>query len=92
MPLDVTVRYNNGEEEMIYIPLQMMRWEKSADHENWTVADDWAWAYPTYKLNIEKPLSEIESIEIDESQLMADVNRDDNLYTAEEASTPEEEE
>ena len=92
MPLDVTVRYNNGEEEMIYIPLQLMRWEKSADHENWTIADDWAWAYPTYKLNIEKPLSEIESIEIDESQLMADVNRDDNLYTAEEASTPEEEE
>jgi len=90
MPLDITVRYSNGEEEMIYVPLQLMRWEKPADHENWTVANDWAWAHPTYELKIDKPLSEIESIEIDESQLMADVNRDNNLYTAEES--PEEDE
>lgn len=91
MPIDLTVRYTNGEEEMIYIPLQIMRWEKSAEHENWTVAKDWAWAYPTYELNIDKPLSEIESIEIDESQRMADVNRDNNLYTAEESSEEEQE-
>jgi len=63
-----------------------MRWEKPAEHENWTVAEDWAWAYPTYELNIDKPLSEIESIEIDESQLMADINRENKLYTTEEAS------
>ncbi|WP_286761734.1 M1 family metallopeptidase [Salegentibacter sp. UBA1130] len=92
MPIDLTVRYTNGEEEMIYIPLQIMRWEKYAEHENWTVAKDWAWAYPTYELNIDKPLSEIESIEIDESQRMADVNRDNNLYTAEETSEEEEQE
>ena len=91
MPVDLTVRYKNGEEEMIYIPLQMMRWEKPSEHENWTVAEDWAWAHPTYELNIDKPLSEIESIEIDESQLMADVNRDNNLYTAEETSEEEQE-
>jgi aminopeptidase N len=89
MPIDITVRYSSGEEEMIYIPLQMMRWEKPAEHENWTIAKDWAWAYPTYDLNIDKPLSEIESIEIDESQLMADVKRDNNLYTAEEPSEEE---
>ncbi|OEY72547.1 M1 family metallopeptidase [Salegentibacter salarius] len=89
MPIDITVRYSNGEEEMIYVPLQIMRWEKPAEHENWTVAEDWAWAYPTYELNIDKPLSEIESIEIDESQLMADVKRDNNLYTAEEPSEEE---
>ncbi|APS38130.1 Peptidase family M1 [Salegentibacter agarivorans] len=92
MPIDLTVRYTTGEEEMIYIPLQIMRWEKYAEHENWTVAKDWAWAYPTYELNIDKPLSEIESIEIDESQRMADVNRDNNLYTAEETSEEEEQE
>ncbi len=86
MPIDLTVRYTNGEEEMVYIPLQLMRWEKAAEHENWTVADDWAWAKPTYELNIDKPMSEIESIEIDESQLMADVNRNNNLYTAEATS------
>lgn len=84
MPIELSVRYTNGDEEVFYIPLRMMRWEKPATQENWTVADDWAWAYPTYDLEINKPLSEIESIEIDESQLMADVNRDNNLYTAEE--------
>ncbi|TDN88176.1 peptidase M1-like protein [Salegentibacter sp. 24] len=90
MPIDLTVRYTNGQEEEIYIPLQMMRWEKPSDHENWTVAEDWAWAYPTYDLKIDKPLNEIESIEIDESQLMADVNRDNNLYTAQETSEVQE--
>jgi len=84
MPIELSVRYTNGEEGVFYIPLQIMRWEKTAAHENWTVADDWAWAYPTYELKINKSLSEIESIEIDQSQLMADVNRDNNLYTAEE--------
>lgn len=84
MPIELSVRYTNGDEEVFYIPLRMMRWEKPATQENWTVAEDWAWAYPTYDLEINKPLSEIESIEIDESQLMADVNRDNNLYTAEE--------
>jgi hypothetical protein len=90
MPIDLTVRYTNGQEEEIYIPLQMMRWEKPSDHENWTVAEDWAWAYPTYDLKIDKPLNEIESIEIDESQLMADINRDNNLYTAQETSEVQE--
>ena len=66
-----------------------MIYEKTAEHENSTVAEDLAWSYPTYELNIDKPLSEIESIEIDESQLMADVKRDNNLYTAEEPSEEE---
>ncbi|SHF72262.1 Peptidase family M1 [Salegentibacter echinorum] len=91
MPIELSVRYTNGAEEVFYIPLRMMRWEKPATRENWTVADDWAWAYPTYDLEINKPLSEIESIEIDESQLMADVNRDNNLYTAEENQEAEQE-
>ena len=82
MPVEVTVTYEDGTSELVYIPLQMMRWEKPAEGAtNRTVKQDWAWAYPTYSFNLEKPKNEIASIEIDSSKLMADVNRENNVYT-----------
>lgn len=82
MPVEVNVTYEDGSSEMIYIPLQMMRWEKpaSAETTNRTVKKDWAWAYPTYTFSLEKPKARISSIEIDKSDLMADINRDNNIY------------
>lgn len=81
MPLDITVTYTDGSQETIYIPLQMMRWEKhQKDATEVTVKEDWPWAYPTYTLSLEKPKSAISSIEIDGSQLMADINRENNVY------------
>lgn len=82
MPVDVTVTYEDGTSELVYIPLQMMRWEKPVESGvSRTVKEDWAWAYPTYSFTVEKPKSEISSIEIDSSGLMADVNRENNTYT-----------
>ncbi|MEX2336517.1 MAG: M1 family metallopeptidase [Fulvivirga sp.] len=81
MPIELSIRYANGDHQILYIPLQMMRWEKDAETENWIQEKDWAWAYPTYELSIDSPLSEIESIEIDDTQLMADVNRENNVYS-----------
>jgi len=79
MPLDVKVTYADGTSEMIYIPLQMMRWNKPAeDGMERTVAKDWAWAYPTYKLSIAKPKSSILNVQIDPAGLMADINRENN--------------
>ncbi|RRO13527.1 M1 family metallopeptidase [Flavobacteriaceae bacterium 14752] len=75
MPIEVEVTYSTGETEMFYIPLRIMRWEKS-DFEN--TVDDWAWAYPTYDLEIPTRQYTVKSIEIDPSQKMADVNRDNN--------------
>lgn len=81
MPLDLKVVYTDGTEEIIYIPLQMMRWEKPAEGTtSRTIEKDWAWAYPTYDLTINKPKAEISKIVIDESGLMADVNRENNVY------------
>lgn len=81
MPLDIKVVYTDGTEEIIYIPLQMMRWEKPAEGTtSRTIEKDWAWAYPTYNLTINKPKAEIRKIVIDESGLMADVNRENNVY------------
>lgn len=78
MPLDLQVTYKNGEQEDFYIPLRMMYQNKPSAKN---IQNDWAWAHPTYQFTVDKPLSEIEKIEIDPSQRMADVNRNNNIYT-----------
>jgi len=72
MPLDISVTYTDGSSADFYIPLQMMRGEKPTSA---TIIKDWAWAYPTYTLKASKPVA---SVEIDPSQMMADVNRENN--------------
>ena len=79
MPVDVKVTYADGTSENIYIPLQMMRWEKPGFEET-EIREDWAWAYPTYSFTLEKPKNQVSSVEIDPSQMMADVNRDNNTF------------
>ncbi|MFO7744265.1 MAG: M1 family metallopeptidase [Psychroflexus sp.] len=81
MPLEVKVDYKGGTSETYYIPLRMMRWEKPNAGE---VVEDWAWAYPTYDLQIPTTQYGIERIEIDPSGYMADVNRDNNIEVLEE--------
>ncbi|TRO67396.1 M1 family metallopeptidase [Christiangramia sabulilitoris] len=81
MPLDINVTYKDGTSETFYIPLQMMRWEKPAkEGSNRTVVKDWAWGFPEYELEIPVAKSKIESIEIDASQLMADIDRSNNKW------------
>lgn len=82
MPLDIKVTYGDGSSELVYIPLQMMRWNKPAEEgKERKVTDRWAWAHPTYELILEKPLSEISGITIDASGLMADINRENNTFS-----------
>ncbi|WP_430428682.1 M1 family metallopeptidase [Maribacter litoralis] len=85
MPLDILVVYNDGSRETFYAPLQMMRGEKENPYEGVerTVIKDWPWAYPTYDFEISKPMTSIQAIVIDPSQLMADVNLENNVWQAE---------
>jgi hypothetical protein len=76
MPIEVKVDFKGGTSETYYIPLRIMRWTKP-DATN--IQENWAWAYPTYTLEIPTAQYEIEKIEIDPSGLMADVNRENNL-------------
>ena len=79
MPIDLKVSYLDGSTEDFHIPLQMMRSIKPSSGPR-TIVKDWAWAYPTYELNV--PLGkEVSSITIDPSGLMADVNAENNSYT-----------
>ena len=77
MPIDLTVTYDDGSQEAFYIPLQMMRGEKPT---NATIASDWAWAVPTYRLKTNK---NVKVVEIDNSEFMADVKRENNTYSLE---------
>lgn len=74
MPIELSVTYTDGSSEDFYIPLQMMRGEKPTSA---TIIKDWAWAIPTYTFETKK---DVASIEIDSSEMMADVNRDNNTY------------
>lgn len=85
MPLDILVVDADGNQETYYVPLRMMRGEKENPYSNLerTVVDDWAWAYPTYELLIDKPISSVAGIVIDPSKLMADIKQENNVYQPE---------
>lgn len=81
MPLDVLVTYEGGEQELFYIPLRIMRGEKENDTDyKRTVMKDWPWVFPTYLLDISRPIGEISQIQIDPASRMADIDRSNNSY------------
>jgi hypothetical protein len=82
MPIDLLVEYNDGSKESFYIPLRMMHFEKEnpSPEIKRTVLQDWFWTNPKYQFNIAKPLTQIKSITIDPSGLMADIKPENNRY------------
>ena len=82
MPIDLFVTMNNDKQESYYIPLRMMRGEKSNPYPNITRTqkEDWPWTHPTYTFTIDAPMSKIKSMMIDPSRRMADVNPEDNSW------------
>ena len=79
MPIDLLVKYEDGSQEYLYIPLQMMRYEKTNPYpkDKWTVLADWTWANPNYSFDISSD-KKINRITIDASGFMADVNLENN--------------
>jgi hypothetical protein len=84
MPLEVTVTYNDGKSELIYIPLRIMRGEKSFKSDaSAKVMADWPWVFPTYTFELNQSASNIKKMVIDENEVMADVDRENNVFDAE---------
>ena len=83
MPLEILIQLKNGDTELRYIPISLMRGEKENPYElEWTVEKDWNWANHEYSFVIDKPKEEVQVIVIDPSNLMADVDKNDNYYVA----------
>jgi hypothetical protein len=79
MPIDLLVTYKDGTKQLIYIPLSEMLGKKSSDGSVPRMdLDPWRWVAPTYTLQINQPISSINSIEIDPLLCLADVNRLNN--------------
>lgn len=81
MPLDIVVTTTKGEKQMYYIPLSLMRNDKSPEEkmDEYKIAKDWDWTNSTYTLQLKTKAKNILSIEIDPSGRMLDVNRDNNV-------------
>jgi hypothetical protein len=85
MPIDLMVKYEDGSQELFYIPLRIMRNEKPTESDTpRSVKADWPWVNPTYTLSIDESASQIKSIEIDPSMRLADINRENNAINMEE--------
>ncbi|HCW08454.1 MAG TPA: peptidase M1 [Cytophagales bacterium] len=79
MPIDLLVTYKDGTKEMYYIPMNELLGVKPNPNNNKTIlCETWPWVNPTYTLKVRGKIDEIESIEIDPSLRMADIDRKNN--------------
>ncbi|WP_200980100.1 M1 family metallopeptidase [Echinicola sp. 20G] len=86
MPIDLVITYQDGSQEMVYLPLVIQRGNKpeEAGMPERIKTQRWPWTNITTEVNLDKDFNTIKSVEIDPSQRMADINRDNNSFTLEE--------
>ncbi|MEM9884305.1 MAG: M1 family metallopeptidase [Bacteroidota bacterium] len=80
MPIDILVTYEDDSQELFNIPLRIMRGEKPAmkmDNVKYTIAADWPWTFPEYRLEMSKA---VKSAEIDPHRGMVDVEVENNVW------------
>lgn len=82
MPLDILVEYTDGSKAQIHIPNPLMRWVKPNPNPEmvWEIQKPWHWGIPTYSFELLTNKDNIAKIVIDPSSLMADVNKDNDVY------------
>ena len=80
MPIDLVVSFKDGSKQSFYISMNELLGNKPSEkgNEGRIALEPWPWVNSSYSLIINNKESEIESIEIDPSQRMADVNRKNN--------------
>lgn len=82
MPIDLLVTYDDGEQELYYIPLDIMRGEKAEETPGQTriILEDWMWVDPNYTVTLPERVRKIKSVEIDPSQRMLDTDKTNNSW------------
>ncbi|MFK8039031.1 MAG: M1 family metallopeptidase [Crocinitomicaceae bacterium] len=82
MPLDLQVTLNDNSTLNYYIPLTVMRGEKTDSKypDLLTVSEDWPWTNPNFAVCLDVKMSDVKSIQIDPSYRMADSDRTNNIY------------
>ncbi|MFA9289669.1 MAG: M1 family metallopeptidase [Solirubrobacteraceae bacterium] len=81
MPIELFLIDIHNKKEIHYIPQQTMLGVKPNETNlERTIHASWDWTSKEYKLIINKPLKEINSLTIDETKRLADINLIDNIY------------
>ncbi len=82
MPIDLTLTKTDGSVMRYNIPLVSMYGKKAKDGDkSFTYLDPWPWTNPSYEVKLPIDLNMITRIEIDDSMRMADVFRENNVYS-----------
>ncbi|MDX1640098.1 MAG: M1 family metallopeptidase [Balneolaceae bacterium] len=82
MPIEVEVTLADSSSTLYYMPLKIMWGEKKNEYgdKKWVQKEDWQWVFPEYSLAIDEPLESIIKIEIDPTNRMMDINRENNVW------------
>ena len=81
MPIDLEIRYKDGSKIVFLIPIDLMFGNKDIDGENAELLlETWRWTQPIYEIVLRSSLDEIESIRIDPSDRLADVDKSNNSW------------
>ncbi len=80
MPLDLLITFKDGHKEIAYIPTYLMFGAKPNERPGIKrqTFKAWPWTHPTNVITLPVAKGAVQSIEIDPSQRMADINRENN--------------
>lgn len=84
MPQEVTVTYKDGNTELYYLPLRVMRGEKDFGDKSVTTLADWPWTHSRRAIIIDRPMSDISEVRVGADLDFADVDRVNNVWPREE--------
>ncbi len=76
LPVDLRLRFADGSEERVTVPLGVMQGHKPVPAD-WTVAPAWAWTDPSYDLVVERPSRVVEAV-VDPDGRMIDLDPSNN--------------
>lgn len=81
MPVDLVLTKEDGKQELHYIPMDLMYGKKPAENSMQRLTHPaWKWTSPTYVISVDLKKEDIATVEIDPTQRMADINRQNNKH------------
>ncbi len=81
MPTEVFITYKDGSKEIFYFPLRIMRNSKTEfGGVKSTLVSDWPWTNPILKFIIQKPITEIKTIELNNSKRVPDIDQSNDTW------------
>ncbi len=90
MPMEVLIITKDNRRELHYIPLRVMRGIKQPEYTGlkWINHEPWPWTYPSYSFEVSIPLENIQSIVLDPSGRIVDINPENQVWSPDQKPVP----